>query len=55
MNYESMIDEGKIQEFIDLGYIEYKKGWFGRKKYSITEKGKDYLNGKMLEQIRYIQ
>jgi len=52
---ETMIDEEKIREFINLGYIECKKGWFGRKRYSITQKGKDYLNGKQLEQIRYIQ
>ena len=46
---------GELNQLIKNGYIEYKRNWLGKKKYSITPKGKDYFRDKMSEQIRYIQ
>ena len=51
-----MFSEEDLLKFLDEGYIECKKGWFGRKKkYEITQKGKDYLEGKMFDKLKYIQ
>jgi len=49
------ITEIEFLDFLDKGYIECKKSLFGRKKYEITQKGKDFFEGKMLDKMRYIQ
>ena len=53
-NYESLNEED-FRKFVKEGYIECKKSWLCKKKYTLTQKGIDYLNVNMLDKLRYIQ
>lgn len=50
-----IFSEEDLLKFLEEGYIECKKGFFGKKTYAITQKGKDYLEGKMFDKLKYIQ
>lgn len=52
---DEYLTEEQMQEYIELGYIECKKGWFGKRKYVVTEEGLKYLEAKMLDKTKYIQ
>lgn len=53
---EQELSQEDILHFLEEGYIECKKGFFGRKKrYELTPKGIEYLEGKMLDKLKYIQ
>jgi len=52
---DEFLTEEQLQELVAKGYIECKREWFGRKKYLITQKGKEYFNIQMSDKINYIQ
>jgi len=59
---QRMIEEGEeiteelLQSYVTAGLVECKRSIFGlRKQYVITEKGKEFLDNKLFEKLRYIQ
>jgi len=49
------LTEETLLQLVENGYVECKRSWFGRKKYEITEKGKEYFEGRMYDKTKYIQ
>jgi DNA-binding PadR family transcriptional regulator len=49
------LTEDEFEIYLKEGYIECKKGFLKKKMYVITEKGKEFMEQKMLDKIRYIQ
>ena len=47
--------EKDLEKYLKEGYIECKKGFLKKKMYVVTEKGKEFMEQKMLDKIRYIQ
>jgi DNA-binding PadR family transcriptional regulator len=50
-----VLSEDEFKLYLEEGYIECKKTFLKKKMYVITEKGKEFMEQKMLDKIRYIQ